>query len=169
MQGARAAFASLVAGGYSGGMGSDSTKLSRRAVFTVLAVAIGLPHCIFLALVLLAANAVINYRAMGLEYDSIPFNEAEWKAPASSKPSDMTRLAMLDDLLARHNFKGWTTAQVESLLGPPDDVDVDNDWLEAPDDWDMLYNTGMVMGDLYWLVFDLDEQDKVISYRKAND
>lgn len=106
---------------------------------------------------------------MGLEYDSIPFKEAEWKAPTSSKPSDMTRLAMLDDLFARYDFKGWTRAQVESLLGPPDDVDVDNDWLEAPDDWDMLYNTGMVIGDLYWLVFDLDEQDKVISYRKAND
>ena len=131
--------------------------------------AIGLPLCIFLALVLLAANAVSNYRAMGLDYDSIPFNEAKWKAPDSSKPYDLTRLAMLDDLLARYNFNGWSRTQVEALLGSPDNVDVDNDWLEAPDDWDMLYNTGMVIGDAYWLVFDLDEQDKVISYRKAND
>lgn len=150
-------------------MGSDSKKLSRRAIVTIIAFAIGLLLCISIAFVLLAANAARNYRLMGMSWDSIPFNQAEWKAPASSEPTDMTRLAMLDDLLARYNFKGWTREQVEALLGPPDDVDVDNDWLEAPDDWDMLYNTGMVIGDLYWLVFDLDEQGKVISYRKAND
>lgn len=108
-----------------------------------------------------------NVQGMLRPFEDKPFDAAIWRLKSSSSRQDLERAAMLRDLLASHDFKGWKRTEVETLLGPPDEVDVDNDWLETPDDWDLLYNAGFEWADYRTLVFDLDDQDKVISYREA--
>ena len=75
---------------------------------------------------------------------------------------------MLDDLLARYSFTGWNRSEVESLLGTADEVGFDYDFtVDGPEDWDLLYKAGNEFTDSRALIFDLDEQGRVIGYRVA--
>ena len=49
-----------------------------------------------------------------------PFDPAAWKRADLIDNFRTVRSAMVDDLLRRYDFRGWTRQQVEELLGPPE-------------------------------------------------
>ena len=71
---------------------------------------------------------------------------------------------MLDDLLARHDFTGWSRSKLESLLGTADDFGIES-WSKTPDKWDLGYRAGTDWIDYRVLVFDLDAEGNVVSYQ----
>jgi hypothetical protein len=89
--------------------------------------------------------------------EQIPFDVAGWNAPMTGKDSIFTgtRLKMVDDLLRRYDFHGWTEQEVKDLLGEP----------ERP--WDdrrghaLRYN---LREGLNLLIFQLDDQNRVVRY-----
>lgn len=118
------------------------------------------------ALVFIAARAAANYRLIfPPPVEPIPFNASEWKSPSSSDFDSDVRAAMLDDLLARHDFTGWSRTELESVLGPADDFDLESRSIEAPDRWDLGYRAGRDWIDYRVLVFDLDAEGDVVSYQ----
>jgi hypothetical protein len=95
-----------------------------------------------------------------------PFDQKQWQA-WSKKDMDQSgdlrrallRQDMLGDLLAAHDFSGWTTAELNNLLGPsnPD---------FCPAEWDIAYLLGTSWVDYVVLVFRLDQDGKVESYQE---
>ena len=91
------------------------------------------------------------------------FDQAAWKK------ADLTgraRADMLDDLLTRHPLKGKTRSEVVELLGQPTPTDK---W----DGTEMIYvlgNDGSYMPiDNEWLLIDLDQGERVVSFKTARD
>lgn len=63
---------------------------------------------------------------------------------------------MVNDLLARYDFHGWSTQEVQELLGEPD-----HDWLESGEhkiDYDLRDG-------LKRLIFDVDSKQRIVDYR----
>lgn len=73
---------------------------------------------------------------------------------------------MVDDLLRSRQLKGLSRAQVETILGPPDETSY------FPE-WDMVCWLGPERGwiriDSEWLVIRLDAQGLVSDYQLARD
>jgi len=96
------------------------------------------------------------------------FNSAAWKAQSIDDVRGMwpTRLRMIDDLLDRNLRRGALRAEVENLLGPPDETPYFRDW-------DLVYQLGPERGlirlDSEWLVFRLDKGGRVSDYRVVRD
>jgi len=72
----------------------------------------------------------------------IPFEATAWKSadPAHSSQQDGYRTArshMIEDLLRRYDFDGWTRQQVVELLGQPTEK-----W-SGFEQWDMIYVLGL--------------------------
>lgn len=124
---------------------------------------------LFLLITLCAPIAFVAYRFATFRIfpdppPSIPFDSATWKLKSSSDFRDNKRAAMLDDLLSRYDFKGWTRAQLEAVLGNADDVNLASN-LEGPSDvWDIGYHAGVDWIDYRVLVFDLDDEGLVSEY-----
>ena len=78
---------------------------------------------------------------------------------------DAKRIRMVDDLLAKHDLKGMSKAEVETLLGEGDRTGYFKDY-------DMVYCLGPERGflplDSEWLVIKLN-QNRVQEYRLARD
>ncbi len=73
----------------------------------------------------------------------IPFDEATWKNAKYDYEAHIEsdiRGQMTDDLLKRHNFKGWTREQVIALLGESDSLG------ELAGEWDLIYGLGKLPG-----------------------
>jgi hypothetical protein len=51
------------------------------------------------------------------------FDAAAWREPALAYGESAVRGCMVDDLLARHNFRGQSRSQVTALLGEPRPTD----------------------------------------------
>src|SRR5262249_39220916 len=83
------------------------------------------------------------------QYDvpKIPFDAAAWKqvtdpchAQQRPTPPDSYRTSrskMINDLLRRYDFRGWTRDQIIDLLGKPDKPG------DSFDQWDMVYVLGL--------------------------
>ena len=50
----------------------------------------------------------------------IRFDAEAWRRADPIENHRIVRSKMIDDLLRRHDFHGWTRPQVEELLGPPE-------------------------------------------------
>jgi hypothetical protein len=79
---------------------------------------------IVIGFLLLTASACGSPNTFGLfnkPDQQIPFDVAGWNAPMTD-PDGLftgTRLKMVDDLLQRYDFHGWTVDEVKELLGEP--------------------------------------------------
>ena len=91
------------------------------------------------------------------------FDQAAWK---DADLSGRARADMLPDLLGHHPLKGKTRSEVVALLGEPTQTDK---W----DGVDMVYvlgNDGSYMPiDSEWLLIDLDQHQRVASYKRVRD
>jgi outer membrane protein assembly factor BamE (lipoprotein component of BamABCDE complex) len=70
---------------------------------------------------------------------------------------------MIEDLLRRHRFDGWTRQQVVELLGQPT-----GKW-SGFEQWDMIYVLGLERGGAFSLDdealgFKFDTRDRVMKY-----
>jgi hypothetical protein len=76
------------------------------------------------------------------------------------------RGCMVDDLLARHDLRGWPRARVTDLLGAPDSTGYFRQY-------DLVYWLGPERGaisiDSEWLVLKLDGAGRVAEYRLITD
>jgi outer membrane protein assembly factor BamE (lipoprotein component of BamABCDE complex) len=91
------------------------------------------------------------------------FDRTEWR---DADLSGRARVDMLQDLLKRHPLKGRTRTEVVALLGEPTQTDK---WKGA----EMIYvlgNDGSYFAiDHEWLLIDLDQRQRVASFRTARD
>ncbi len=92
------------------------------------------------------------------ENEQIPFSIEGWNSPMTGPDGTFTgtRLKMVDDLLNRYDFHGWSIIQVEQLLGKP--VDRRQSWEQA----------NVVKFDLRdglnLLIFEVDSESRVTRY-----
>jgi hypothetical protein len=99
----------------------------------------------------------------------IPFDPAAWSQADPATPAGRgsnrrtVRSFMVDDLLRRYDFHGWSREQVIDLLGPPTES-----W-SGFEQWDVIYVLGLErLGN--WslddeaLGFKFDETDRVEKY-----
>ena len=58
------------------------------------------------------------------QLNRVPFDKDLWKAEAEipEHEREPTREYMIDDLLDRYDFEGWSIDDVKALLGEPDDT-----------------------------------------------
>jgi hypothetical protein len=120
---------------------------------------------IAMSLVGFVAYRFATFRMFPDPPEAKPFDASVWKAPSSSDFDSDVRAAMLDDLLARHDFTGWSRSRLETLLGPADDTGLESRSVGAPANWDLGYRAGTDWIDFRVLVFDLDSNEKVASYQ----
>lgn len=133
-----------------------------RFSLRILFVAVTFVAVFLFMVVWLANNFSVGIIVPGIEPKS--FDQKKWKAWSikDMEQSDDIRRAfarrdMLDDLLARHSFTGWTEAELTSLLGPSNPE-------FCPNDWDVAYLLGMDWADYVVLVFRVDNSGKVKTY-----
>jgi hypothetical protein len=102
-----------------------------------------------------------SYTEKLLNFHPTKFNSVAWKSvnldAIYQDHSLYTRFDMIDDLLAHHDFHGWSEVQVESLLGPPDGNA--NQFVPPRMYYPLGYTT-----DTVWLIFYLDQYGYVIRY-----
>ena len=97
----------------------------------------------------------------------IPFASETWKNMdiQNCHSHDAKRIRMVDDLLAKHDLKGLSKAEVETLLGEADKT-------EYFKGYDMVYCLGpertFIAIDSEWLVIKIS-QNRVQEYRLATD
>lgn len=91
------------------------------------------------------------------------FDATEWK---NADFTGRARANMLPDFLQRHRLKGMARAEVVNFLGEP----------TATDKWDgadMVYvlgNDGTYFPiDNEWLLIDLDQHNRVVSFKQVKD
>ena len=92
----------------------------------------------------------------------IPFDAVAWKRADPIKRDRTVRSQMIDDLLGRYNFQGWTEQQIVQLLGEPDSR-------LGFERYDIVYKMGLERGgsfslDTEALVSQLDRNDRVFAY-----
>jgi hypothetical protein len=94
------------------------------------------------------------------------FEAAAWRRNERRDALWPTRLAMVDDLLARHPLRGLTRDSVERLLGPRDST-------EYFREWDLVYwlgpERGLIRIDSEWLVLKFGVDGRVSDYRIVRD
>ena len=103
----------------------------------------------------------------GKEYIGQRAFETElWRDSAQVHGPDPVRIRMVDDLLQRHDFRGWARGRVVALLGEPPRTGYFTEY-------DLVYwlgpERGLVPIDSEWLVFRLDAVGRVGEYRIVRD
>ena len=140
-----------------------STKRKRKVLTCLLGVLVLLTSFI--------AYYVWHYGELILTgVESRPFDAAAWRQPKPIDNDRTERSQMVDDLLRRYDFSGWTREEVVKLLGEPDAISGEGMFPE----WDMTYLIGLERGgswslDYEYLVFRLDKNNRVVDYRKYID
>lgn len=118
----------------------------------------GCQHLLMRALILLLAGLALT----GCEQKT-PFDQERWR---SADLGTRERAHMVTDLLRAHPLKGIARGEVVALLGPPTPTDK---W----DGTEMVYVLGpdgsLMAIDHEWLLIELDQQDRVSSYRVVSD
>lgn len=117
-------------------------------------------------LLLLVGAGVVMVVLLAMAITSLPsqFDASKWReAGKVSGDGRAVRSAMVKDLLARHDFKGWSAEEVEELLGPPD-----KGW-PGFSQWDFVYVLGLECSGGYSLDdealgFKLDANGRVTTY-----
>ena len=94
------------------------------------------------------------------------FEPVAWRDNERGDAMWPARLAMVDDLLARHPMRGLSRDSVERLLGPRDST-------EYFREWDLVYwlgpERGLVRIDSEWLVLNLGLDGRVRDYQIVRD
>lgn len=98
----------------------------------------------------------------------ISFDVEEWLRAEQIEDYRTVRSQMIEDLLKRFDFRGWSRGEVTKLLGKPD-------WdpkTSGFPSWDIAYYLGRERGgafslDIECLVFRFDGSDLVTEYRTA--
>ena len=129
----------------------------------VFALLIGVPITAFVAV---TGFFLLKPRAEAY-WHAARFDSAAWKARSIDDGVMWpTRLRMADDLLDRNLRTGILRAEVENLLGPPDETSYFRDW-------DLVYRLGPERGnfgiDSEWLVLRLDAGGRIAEYRIVRD
>ena len=92
------------------------------------------------------------------------FDKVAWQD--SRGVADHARIRMVDDLLKRKNFLGMTREEVTAIVGESDQTGYFSDW-------DLVYWLGpersWMSVDSEWLVFRLNEENRVTDYRIVRD
>ncbi|HEX7448112.1 MAG TPA: hypothetical protein VF306_11235 [Pirellulales bacterium] len=92
----------------------------------------------------------------------IAFEATAWQRADPIEDYRTVRSQMIDDLLQRHNFRGWTEDEVIEVLGPPDGKP------PAMRSVHMLYRLGRERGvwalDDEYLYFQFDVQNRVTKF-----
>ncbi|HEY5618652.1 MAG TPA: hypothetical protein VIK60_11970 [Vicinamibacterales bacterium] len=95
-----------------------------------------------------------------------PFDSVAWRTNDQTDVMWPARLAMVDDLLARHELRGMSRESVTALLGPRDDT-------PSFRDWDAAYWLGPERGlfriDSEWLVLRFGSDGRVQEYQIVRD
>ncbi len=93
----------------------------------------------------------------GKNDERISFNTVEWNGPMTDSKGFFTgtRLKMVDDLLRRYDFHGWREREIQDLLGKPEHEKIEGQ------KYLIEYN---LRDGLNWLIFELDNQHKVLDY-----
>ena len=94
--------------------------------------------------------------------DQIPFVSNVWKNTPAVFSHDSVRLRMIDDFLEGHSIVGMSRGEVILLIGEPDQT-------EYFKSYDMVYMLGQETDsyfamDSQWLVLDLNDSERVVSY-----
>ena len=94
--------------------------------------------------------------------DQIPFVSNVWKNTPAVFSHDSVRLRMCDDFLEGHCIVGMSRGEVILLIGEPDQT-------EYFKSYDMVYMLGQETDsyfamDSQWLVLDLNDSERVVSY-----
>ena len=118
-------------------------------------------------LALMVICSLLAYLQYGLQPSAADyrFDTAEWKSPTIVDGGDRTtRSYMCDDLLATHDFEGFTKQELFALLGS---AESGGDF--GFEQWDLVYWLGLERaGDFSLddevLGFDFDEAGRVIRY-----
>ena len=128
----------------------------RRAGLLILATLIGA----ILVTGVRAVNPMARCWARGA------FSATRWAAAAAPGKNLSDRGCMVDNLLKKHDFSGWTRDSVIALLGQPPKTDYFTDY-------DLVYWLGpersVIRMDSEWLVFRLDSAERVREYRLVTD
>jgi hypothetical protein len=134
-----------------------------KRIVVVGIVVVALPITAFIAFVIISNNRCADQITKSYQ----PFDAEKWlEADAKGTSAQQEyRVLAIEDLLAHKNFKGWTRAQVVSLLGQPTRTN-------KFQHYDIVYWLGpersCIRIDSEWLVFALKE-DQVKSYRVVAD
>jgi hypothetical protein len=109
---------------------------------------------LLLASIIVCASTVVLLRQFEKPDDQLPFEPAGWAGPmVDSQGFTGTRLKMVDDLLNRYDFRGWSIRNVQGLLGKPDQERFEQDGRVVEYD---------LRDGLKFLVFVVDSQDRVV-------
>lgn len=120
---------------------------------------------VYVGLALVAVTACLSAMALlGKHYraeEQIRFDVEGWHAPMTDSEGHFTgtRLRMVDDLLKRYDFHGWSKEDLVALLGDA--------WLERTVEGKSLLKFDLRDG-LNLLIFELNDQHRVIDYRVQN-
>lgn len=100
-----------------------------------------------------ATNLFAQIGEIGTITEQIPFDQEGWNAPMTNSEGHFTgtRLKMVDDLLDRYDFKGWSTQEIQNLLGEPD----------LRQEHSLQYD---LREGLNLLIFTIDSQNTVLKY-----
>ena len=98
----------------------------------------------------------------------IPFDTTVWHRADPIENYRTVRSRMVDDLLNRYDFHGWSRDDVTKLLGEPD-WDPKTSGFQG---WDIAYHLGLERNGSFslddeCLVFRFGEHDRVVEYRTA--
>jgi hypothetical protein len=130
-------------------------QFSLRTIFVAVAIAVPL---------LFVYSCFVNFRVFP-EVVPKPFDQNEWKAwsiedmrQSKDIRRHYARRDMVDNLLQKYDFSGWTEAELTKLMGPsnPD---------FCPKEWDVAYLVGSDWVDYVVLVFRLHKDGTVASYQ----
>ena len=99
--------------------------------------------------------------------DQIYFDSDVWKNTPAEFSLESTRLKMVDDFLDKYFIVGMSRDEVISLIGEPDQT-------EYFKSYEMVYMLGQETDsyfaiDSQWLVLDLNDSERVVSYNIVTD
>ena len=116
----------------------------------------GLILCIVLVITCPCSPGIASVLKLNARNEQLAFTPEGWNGPMEdSNGFTGTRLKMVDDLLKRYDFHGWSVAEVKQLLGK-------SDWDEI-DQGQHLVEYDLRDG-LNLLIFHVDDREHVLSY-----
>jgi hypothetical protein len=108
---------------------------------------------------------VVTWEGIYPDVEPKPFNSEDWKTwtikdmqQSEDIRRSFQRKDMFDDLMSKHDFKGWTLEQLKDVLGEPNPEFLDKEW-------DVAYLVGPDFIDYQVLVFRFDKERHVSSYQ----
>jgi hypothetical protein len=117
-------------------------------------------------LALVAVVGILDYFyrwAIPPEVEQVSFDPIAWKRAEPIGSFRTVRSQMIDDLLRRYDFQGWTREEVIQLLGTPNTV-------SGFTQFDVVYVLGLERGGAFSqddeaLGFKFDANGRVVNYR----